>query len=103
MTSNTAELDIFEHFGRPSQRHKTHLETEIWSSIHDWTKPPPNTVWTDRMQLPFRVADDFHVYACDWDDDGLRFYVDGSLIRDVKKEDAEKWTLTGPMWMWIDS
>jgi len=105
MTGNRTELDIFEHMGRPKQAHKKHLETEIWSSIHDWTIEPKseNSIWTDRMQLPFRVAEDFHVYACEWDDEGLRFYADGVQIREVLAKDVEGWCLDGPLWVWMDS
>ncbi len=104
MTGNASELDVYEHFGRPAQAHKIHLETEIWSSIHDWTRPRgETTIWTDRMQLPFRVADDFHVYGCEWSKDGLKFYVDGKQIRDVRAEDIEGWCLDGPLWVWVDS
>lgn len=104
MTGNASELDIFEHLGRPAQTHKKHLETEIWSSIHDWNLPKKeNSIWTDRMQLPFRVAEDFHVYGCDWSEEGLKFFVDGKMIREVAAEDVEGWCLDGPLWIWMDS
>ncbi len=104
MTGSAAELDIFEHLGRPAQTHKKHLETEIWSSIHDWNLPKSeNSIWTDRLQLPFRVADDFHVYGCEWNEKGLWFYADGKLIREVLAKDVEGWCLDGPLWVWMDS
>lgn len=104
MTGNKSELDIFEHMGRPAQQHKKHLETEIWSSVHDWSKPRGETkAWTDRLQLPFKVAEDFNVYACEWHPDGLKFYVNGEQIRDVSRDDVKPWVLTGPMWVWMDS
>ena len=104
MTGSKSELDIFEHMGRPAQTHKKHLETEIWSSIHDWSKPHGETsIYSDRLQLPFRVADDFNVYACEWNDEGLIFYVNGEKIREVKKADVDGWSLNGPMWVWMDS
>ena len=104
MTGNTSELDVFEHFGRAAYPQQSHLETEIWSSIHDWNLPQGNnSIWTDRMQLPFRVADDFHVYGVDWNEDGLKFYVDGIQIREVLADDVAGWNLDEPLWVWVDS
>lgn len=105
MTGNKSELDIFEHLGNPSQKHKTHLPTELWSSIHDWSKPGGPSTWTDRLQLDFRVADDFHVYGAEWHPEYLKFYADGKLVRTVLKEEVgeEGWVIDGPLWVWVDS
>lgn len=113
-TGSNTELDIFEHLGKPSLPNKTQLETEIWSSIHDWTKASPNSVWTDRIQLPFRVASGFHTYGADWDATSLKIYVDGVLIRTVTKTEVENgaaaislgsvgWVITKPLFIWFDS
>jgi beta-glucanase (GH16 family) len=101
--SNT-ELDIIEHLGRPSLPNKKQLETEFWSSIHDWAKPGGPSVWTHRTQLPFRVADGFHVYACEWDPNFIKFYADGKLIKSATREQVgEGWVITKPVNIWIDS
>ena len=113
-TGNGQELDIFEHLGRPSIANKEHLETELWSSIHDWSIKGGPSVWTDRLQLPFRVASDFHTYACEWHADGLRFYADSILVREITREEvmnnpkakevgSEGWILTKPLYIWVDS
>lgn len=104
MTGATSELDVFEHFGQSVYPGQAHLETEIWSSIHDWNLPEGNnSIWTDRMQLPFRVADDFHVYGVDWSQEGLKFFVDGLQIREVLAKDVDGWNLDEPLWVWVDS
>ena len=105
MTGSKAELDVFEHMGRPAQAQKKKLETEMWSSIHDWSKKGGPTTWTDRLQLDFRVADGFHVYGLEWDKDYLKFYADGNLVRTVMREDVgdDGWVITGPMSIWVDS
>lgn len=105
MTGNQSELDVFEFSGRPKQRHKVHLESELWSSIHDWSKPGGPTTWTDRLQLGWKVADGFHVYALEWDSDYLKFYADGELVREVSKQDVgeEGWVIDKPVWVWVDS
>ncbi|TWT83629.1 Beta-porphyranase A precursor [Planctomycetes bacterium CA13] len=104
-TGSKTELDVFEFSGRPKQTHKTHLESELWSSIHDWSKPGGPTTWTDRLQLDWKVADGFHVYGLDWDPEYLKFYADGKLVRTVerKKIGDEAWVLTGPISIWVDS
>ena len=54
-------------------------------------------------ELPFRVADEFHIYGCEWEDEILRFYLDGELVREVTREEVgERWTLTNPMELWFD-
>lgn len=99
-----AELDVFEFSGHPSMPNKEHLHKEFWSSIHDWGNKKGKSVWTNRLQLPWRVADDFHVYACEWDKNYLKFYADGQLIHAVTKEEVgEGWVINNPMSIWLDS
>lgn len=104
-TGSKTELDVFEFSGRPKQRHKSHLESELWSSIHDWSKKGGPTTWTDRLQLDFKVAEGFHVYGLDWDPEYLKFYADGKLVRTVLRREIgdEAWVITGPIAIWVDS
>ncbi|MFZ1750085.1 MAG: family 16 glycosylhydrolase [Saprospiraceae bacterium] len=106
-TGSGSELDIFEHFGKPSIRSeaKIKLETEMWSSIHDWSAAGQGkSVWTNKSQLPFRVADDFHVYGCEWDKDFLKFYADGKLIKEVTRLEAgDGWVVVNPLKLWVNS
>lgn len=103
-TGNKSELDVFEFLAKPSLPDKKHLETEFWSSIHDWGKEGGPSVWTNRYQLPFRVGADFHTYACEWDSNGIKFYADGKLIKAASKtEIGEGWVITNPINVWIDS
>jgi endo-1,3-1,4-beta-glycanase ExoK len=39
------------------------------------------------LPLGFDAADDFHVYAFDWTDEHVRWYVDGSLVHEETGED----------------
>lgn len=99
-----AELDVFEFSGHPSLPNKEHLHKEFWSSIHDWGKQKGKSVWTNRVQLPWRVADDFHIYACEWDKDFLKFYADGKLIKETTRTAVgEGWVIDSPMSVWVDS
>ena len=106
-TGGGSELDIFEHFGKPSIRNtnKIALETEMWSSIHDWSTAGGGvSVWTNKTQLPYRVAADFHVYACEWDKDYLQFFADGKLIKKATRaEVGAGWVLVNPLKLWVNS
>ena len=56
------------------------------------------------MQLDLRIGDGFHVYGCQWNEDGLKFYADGKLVRDVHKGEMGKiWCLEHPLKVWVDS
>ena len=103
-TGQNSELDVFEFFGKPSQTQKKHLETEYWCSIHDWGQAGGPSVWTYKTQLTYRVASAFHVYACEWDANYLRFYADGVLIKSViKNEIGASWVIDKPQWVWVNS
>ena len=114
MTGNQSELDVFEFMGKPKQEHKKFLEKEYKFSIHDWSPAVGGaTVWTDKAELPYRVADDYHVYGCDWSADGLKIYADGELIRSATVQEIEaeatanangsSWVLTRALRIWVDS
>ena len=99
-----SEIDVYEQLGRP-KRQGNIRDNYYMFSIYDWRPPVvrPNKVWTHTHELPFRVADEFHVYGCEWDDEVLRFYLDGELVREVTREEVgERWTLTNPMELWFD-
>ena len=103
-TGLNTELDVFEFFGKPKLASKKILETTYWCSIHDWGQSGGPSVWTDRIQLPYRVADNFHVYACEWDPNYLKFYADGVLIKSATKaEIGAGWVVTNPISIWVNS
>ena len=113
-TGEKSELDIFEFMGKPKQTHKKHLEKEYKFSIHDWSpEVGGKTVWTDKAELDWRVADGFHTYGCDWSPEGLKIYADGQLIRSatIAEMEAEAtdnangspWVLNKALRVWVDS
>lgn len=104
-TGGGAELDVFEFMGAPAQKHKKPLEKEYMFTVIDWTKPKASRrAWRDQVQLDWRMADDFHVYGCAWDQHGLTFYADGKQVgRATRKDLGEEWILTKPIWVWVDS
>ncbi len=66
------EIDIMENIGKEP------------GTIHGSLHGPSTTKHTSDLTAPFRLppgqnfADDFHVYAVEWDPDTVRFYVDGN-------------------------
>lgn len=112
-TGSQTELDIFEQFGDHRQKGKEWKDRELWWSIHDWSKEGKGkTVFTERLDYGFRVADDFHVYGIEWDENGLKQYVDGKLFTSATKEQVEAfakernlpngWVMDGPIHIWLD-
>ena len=104
MIGYQSEIDVYEQLGRP-KRQGNIRDNYYMFSIYDWRPPVvrPNKAWTHTHELPFRVADEFHVYGCEWEDEILRFYLDGELVREVTREEVgERWTLTNPVELWFD-
>lgn len=87
------EFDFFESFGDSREDpNKVHLDSELWWSIRDWEKPVGGKPsYTERKQLGFRMADDFHVYGIEWSEDGINYYIDGELFSSVTPEQATQW------------
>lgn len=80
-TGNLTELDFFEMFGDHKQPSKQYKEKELWWSIHDWSSAGQGrTTYTEYLDLGYRVAGNFHVYGFEWDETGIKVYVDGNLI-----------------------
>ena len=107
------ELDVFEQFGDHRQKNKLWKDRELWWSIHDWSKEGKGrSVYTEHLDYGFRVADDFHVYGIEWNENGLKLYVDGKYKTGATKEQVEAyakkkglpngWVLTGPISIWLD-
>jgi beta-glucanase (GH16 family) len=97
-TGDNSELDVFEFVGNSKMR-------EI-DNIYRFTAH--NKVlgisWHHQVKLDWRAAEGFHTYGCEWDPNGLKFYADGRLMRNVPKSEMGKvWCLTEQMKIWVDS
>lgn len=76
------EIDVFEIAGGSPKHEKTvHMNVHVFVTPEEgkshWAKPAG---WT----APFRLADDYHVYALEWDKEELKFYVDGVVHYTLK-------------------
>ena len=83
------EFDFFEQFG--DGRQKKHLDSMLWWSIRDWKVLKGKPAYTERKDIGFRFADDFHIYGIEWDETGIKYYVDGELFTSMTAAEATKW------------
>ena len=86
------EVDFFELYGKSLNTNKRHLDSQLWWSIRDWSKPVTGKpVYTERKDVGFNVADDFHVWGVEWDEKGMKYYIDGKLFSTVTAEQVTEW------------
>lgn len=100
-----SELDVYEQMGKPKIQGDIREDT-LKLSVHDWSPPGirPTRKFGTKQKLPFRVADDFHVYGCEWGEDYLKCFVDGKLVYETTQEkEGDNWVLTNPLEIWFDS
>ena len=101
-TGKGSELDVFEFVGDSK---KEDNDRKYPFCVHNWAIGGLDVNgWCDSVELDWRVGDGMHVYGCEWDENGLKFYADGKLVRDVDKSELGKiWCLTYPLKIWVDS
>ncbi|MBB6429146.1 family 16 glycosylhydrolase [Algisphaera agarilytica] len=116
------EFDFYELVGHSNDPEKNdYLDSLLWWSIRDWkVKPYGKPTYTEKRDVGFNVADDFHIWGVEWSEDGIKYFIDGKLFSDVSAEDAHRWALenrsmpqvpedydgyvaTVPIHLWIDN
>ncbi|MGB7328251.1 MAG: family 16 glycosylhydrolase [Rubripirellula sp.] len=116
-TGNRGELDVFEHVGQSwdAQKDNADISKTMQMSIHNWSRSLNENLvnrrhWTQKHSLGFDVTDGMHVYAADWTENYIKFYVDGTLIRTLTKDEADNvklnglggWVIDHGQRVWID-
>lgn len=100
------ELDVYEQMGKPSIEGGIQDNT-VRSGVHDWSPPavrPTKAFGNDEQNLPYRTADEFHVYGAEWGIDYLKIFRDGKLTYHVTQDElGTDWVLNNPMEIWLDS
>ena len=104
-----SELDVYEQIGNlKEETNRVHPEY-FNSASHDWRpghfEPEfgRNKSFQSNTPLGYNVSEGFHVYAAEWSPDSVRFYVDGELTSEVRRDQAKTWVLTNPLEIWFDS
>jgi len=76
------EIDVFEMgAGHPSHEHTVHLNAHVFHTLVN-----PDRHWSKggKWKAPWRLADEYHVYALEWNRHELKYYVDGQVVRKMK-------------------
>ncbi len=101
------ELDVFEQMGNPNGEQLDIEANGTKITIHDWSPPAQRPTWVWKYKdnnLPFRTADEFHVFGVEWGIDYLKYYMDGQLVAEVTQDElGTEWVLNNPMEIWFDS
>jgi acetoin utilization deacetylase AcuC-like enzyme len=77
----SSEVDVFELCGKSA----TH-DQRYYMTVHIFGTPQERRHWQvgSFWRVPWRFAEQFHVYGFEWGRDQLRWYVDGQLVRTVQ-------------------
>ncbi|MCW2119002.1 family 16 glycosylhydrolase [Flavobacterium sp. 7A] len=100
------ELDVYELMGNPKVKTGNIKENSYLATAHDWSPPAkrPTNVFQHTENLPYRTADDFHVFGAEWGEDFLNLFIDGKLVHHFTQNDVGlDWVLNNPMEIWLDS
>jgi len=75
------EIDVFEIGGKA----RSH-ESKYHMNVHVFRTPTEKRHWSigGDWDAPWRLADDFHIYGLEWDEENVKYYVDGVLVRRVR-------------------
>lgn len=76
------EIDVFEiGAGHPKHEQTVHMNVHVHHTLvnpdRHWAKPK-------RWTAPADLADSYRVYGLEWNPQVLRFYVDGTLVREAE-------------------
>lgn len=99
------ELDVYELMGNPKNHGNIKADSYL-ATGHDWSPPAkrPTNVFQYTKDLPYRTADEFHVYGAEWGKDYLKLFIDGELVHQFTQNDVGlDWVLNNPMEIWLDS
>lgn len=83
----STEIDICENC--PGTEGRSH---DLNSNLHVFRSPPEEGGVTEhqsssqRYKVPFDLRDDYHTWGLEWDEEHIRFYIDGVLFRESANE-----------------
>jgi beta-glucanase (GH16 family) len=78
------EIDVFEIGGAaPEHEHVYHMNAHVFHSPTYQGTVKKHLSFPGKWPAPYRLADEEHVYALQWDENMLRWYVDGHVVREL--------------------
>jgi len=75
------EIDVFEIGGKSPG-----FDRKLNMNLHVWETPTEKRHWNIGGSWigPWRFADAFHVFGLEWNENEIKYYVDGMIVRRVK-------------------
>lgn len=75
------EIDVFEIGGKAKGfEHKYNMNLHVFRTPQEKKHWSVGGVWV----APWRFADDYHIFGLKWNEDEVKYYVDGVLVRSVE-------------------
>ena len=71
------EIDIMEYLG--------HEPKIFYGTFHYYSFKGEKKSSSGKYEADFSFADNFHIYALEWEIDAIRWYIDGKLIHNAKE------------------
>ena len=81
---NCGEIDIVEHIGRMENHLLFSLHCKNHNHANKATKP-----YTTNVAFSEQLCDDFHIYAMEWTEDYIEYFVDGKSYCRYNRSDDE--------------
>ncbi len=79
------EIDICENCpGAAKNINNLNSNVHVFMSPKDQGDVKKHFSIGKKHYVPFRLEEDFHVWGLEWDEDFIRFYIDGVLFREVE-------------------
>ncbi|GAC13198.1 di-heme oxidoredictase family protein [Aliiglaciecola lipolytica] len=89
---HSGEIDIFEavNLGVPRAPNSSDIQTDVYGTLHYGKSWPDNDQTGHNYVLANNVnpADDFHVYAIEWEEGEIRWYVDDVLFETQRQSEV---------------
>ncbi|MGJ8638085.1 MAG: family 16 glycosylhydrolase [Opitutaceae bacterium] len=79
------EIDICENCpGVEERRNDLSSNVHVFKSPKDKGDVKEHFSLTQKHYFPFELQADYHVWGLEWDEDVIRFYIDGHLFREIE-------------------
>lgn len=83
------EIDVFEQVGRPANFNLAKNGSDYPMNTH-YVVDGVDTSSAAIYNTGYDLTADFHVYGLEWDENFLRYYIDGELIHEINNNIAKK-------------
>ncbi|ANQ52378.1 family 16 glycosylhydrolase [Flammeovirga sp. MY04] len=103
--NKNSEFELFEQVGDPKfykKRSDKHYNMSIYS-LENSSDLNKKKIFNYPLEATDSISK-FHVYGCEWDENGIKYFVDGQLIFEADYDDlGNKDLLTEPIELWANA